>query len=142
MYQGKFDAKHRGTSQLPKRTQEPSQERSAPVAQAPVKNKSKVGTVIFYTIYCLFIALFAGAMFFVMQWLNGWLVNYEASQPTHKRDEVFMQLFDEPDWAALYDQTGIQDSQFEGKDAFVSYMSSKAAGQKLTYMETSAGLSG
>ena len=142
MYQGKFDAKYRGTSPLPRRTEEPGQERSAAVAQAPAKKKSSVGTVIFYTIYCLFIALFAGAMFFVMQWLNGWLVSYEASQPSYKRDEVFMQLFDEPDWAALYDQIDIQDSQFEGKDAFVSYMSSKVAGQELTYMETSAGLSG
>ena len=139
MYQGKFDAKVRGTSQPPRRSNSSVRKEFAP---APVKKKSNIGTVIFYTIYFLFIALFAGFMFFATQWVNGLLIDYEAAQPTTKRDEVFQQLFAAPDWSAIYDQFPTPDTEFEGKEAFVAYMENKVGDTELTYMETSAGLSG
>lgn len=112
------------------------------VAQAAPKRKGpRLGGVIFYTLYFLFIFLFFVAVFFGLQWLQGWLVDYEAAQPTAKSEEVFHQLFDDPDWGALYDAAGIADTEYEGKEAFVSYMEALVGDQELTYQLTSTGMS-
>lgn len=106
------------------------------------QKKSNLGTVVFYTLYFLFIALFCGATFLGLKWLDGWLVSYEAAQPTAKCQEVFEELFTNPDWDKLYDLSGQQPTQYEGKEAFVSYMSQKYSDpSKLSYAETSAGIS-
>lgn len=114
------------------------------VTEVPEKKQKKgprLGSVIFYTFYFMFIFLFFVASFFGLKWLQGWLVDYEAAQPTVKCEEVFNKYFANPDWSALYELSGAQDSQFEGKDAFVAYMENKVGDQELTYLETSAGLS-
>ena len=126
---------------------EKKQKKAAPqaeVTEVPEKKQKKgprMGGVIFYTFYFMFILLFFVASFFGLKWLQGWLVDYEAAQPTVKCEEVFQELFADPDWAALYDLAGAEDSLFEGKDAYVAYMESKMGGNELTYLETSAGLS-
>lgn len=114
------------------------------VTEAPEKKKKgpRMGGVIFYTFYFMFILLFFVATFFGLKWLQGWLTDYEAAQPTIKCQEVFDELFSNPDWGTLYEMSGAEDSLFEGKDAYVSYMEDKVGGNTLTYMETSAGLSG
>lgn len=115
------------------------------VAEVPEKKEKKgprMGGVIFYTFYFMFILLFFVASFFGLKWLQGWLVDYEAAQPTVKCEEVFTELFSDPDWAALYDMAGIEDGLFEGKDAYVSYMENLVGDSELTYVKTSAGLSG
>ncbi len=120
----------------------PKKPAKEPVQQAAPKRKGpRLGGVIFYTLYFLFIFLFFVAVFFGLQWLQGWLVDYEAAQPTTKSEEVFHQLFDDPDWGALYDAAGISDTEYEGKDAFVSYMEEKVGDSELTYQLTSSGLS-
>ena len=129
-------------SQAPARSQQPRQAAPQPVPQAPEKRGPRLGGVIFYTIYFLFIFLFFVGTFFGLQWLQGWLVDYEAAQPTTKSQEVFEALFSDPDWGALYDAAGIQDTAYEGKEAFVAYMENKVGDQELTFLETSAGLSG
>lgn len=114
------------------------------VAEVPEKKEKKgprMGGVIFYTFYFMFILLFFVASFFGLKWLQGWLADYEAAQPTVKCEQVFAELFSDPDWAALYDMAGIEDGLFEGKDAYVSYMENKVGDTELTYLETSAGLS-
>ena len=114
------------------------------VAEVPEKKEKKgprMGGVIFYTFYFMFILLFFVASFFGLKWLQGWLADYEAAQPTVKCEQVFEELFADPDWAKLYDMAGTEDSLFEGKDAFVSYMEAKVGDTGLTYLETSAGLS-
>ena len=118
----------------------PQQRPAAPVAE-PRKKGPRIGGVIFYTLYFLFIAIFCLGTFLGLNYLEGWLEDYEAAQPTAKSDEVFHQLFDNPDWANLYSLAGIQDSAYEGKDAFAAYMNEKVAGTPLTYVETSNGLS-
>ena len=125
------------------------QKKAAPqppvVEEVPEKKQKKgprMGGVIFYTFYFMFILLFFAASFLGLKWLQGWLVDYEAAQPTVKCQEVFEELFADPDWGRLYEMAGIEDGLFEGKDAFVSYMENKVGGEELTYMETSAGLSG
>lgn len=147
MYQGKFDAKNKG-----KRTPAPRQESAPrtrePEAREPVAEKAprrrgpRVGGVIFYTLYFLCIAAFFVAMHQVTGLLTDWLKDYQAAQPTTKSAEVYQQYFADPDWGAIYDMLGIQDTAYEGRDAFVSYMNAKVGGTELNFVETSAGLSG
>lgn len=122
---------------LPDRKPTPSAKKSSKKRKGP-----RLGGVIFYTVYFLFIALFFLATFIGLQYVRDWTVSYEAARPNAKAEQVFTQLFTDPDWEALYVASGAQDSPYEGKDAFVQYMREKVDPQKLTYMETSAGLSG
>lgn len=115
-----------------------------PVSSGPVKPQKKgprLGGVIFYTLYFLFILLFFLATFIGMLWLNNWLGDYEASQPTVKAEQVFQQYFANADWGSLYDAAGMADSPYEGKEEFVTYMEQKVGTSSLTYLRTSNGLS-
>lgn len=120
-------------------SRKPSKELSAETA--PKRRGPRLGGVIFYTLYFLFIFLFFVAVYFGLNWLQGWLVDFEAAQPTTKAEEVFHQLFDDPDWGALYDAAGIADTEYEGKEAFVTYMENLVGDKELTYNLTSSGLS-
>jgi len=111
------------------------------VAAAPRRRGPRLGGVIFYTLYFLFIFLFFVAVYFGLQRLQDFLVEYEGAQPTAKSATVFQELFDDPDWGALYDAAGIADTQYEGKEAFVSYMEELVGDQELTYQLTSTGMS-
>ena len=115
-----------------------------PAAEPPKKAKSgpRLGGVIFYTLYFLFILVFFVGTYIGLHWLQGWLGDFEAAQPTVKAEQVFTQLFTDPQWADLYEASGVQDTAYEGKDQFVTYMNNKVGDSKLTYLETSAGLSG
>lgn len=132
-------------SQAPRNTA-PQAPRQAPVQQnvqaEPQRRGPRLGGVIFYTLYFLFIFLFFVATFFGLQWLHAWLSDYEAAQPTVRCQEVFEQVFADPDWATLYDVAGFTDTEFESKDAYVAYMENMVGDQELTYQETAAGLSG
>lgn len=145
--------------------QRPAEKKAAERPQAPapqrqpkrqtevevVKQQRKgprLGGMIFYTFYFLLIFVFFIGVFVTLNWLNGWLKDYEAAQPTVKCQQVFDQLFGNPDWAQLYrlagDPTGTgtnkYDTQFEGVNEYVTYMNNKVAGQELNYVETSAGI--
>lgn len=111
------------------------------VQAAPKRKGPRLGGVIFYTLYFLFIFLFFVAVFFGLQRLQDFLVEYEGAQPTAKSAEVFQQLFEDPDWGSLYEAAGIADTEYEGKDAFVTYMENLVGDQELTYQLTSTGMS-
>jgi len=121
----------------PKKPAAPQEE---PVKPKKQKKGARVGSVIFYTIYFTFILAFFGATYLGLQWLHGWLSDFEAAQPTLKAEQVFQEVFTNPDWGALYESAGAKDSPYEGKEQYVSYMEEKVGDTKLTYMETSAGL--
>ena len=114
------------------------------------KRGPRTGSVVFYGFYFGLIFVFFVGVFITLNWLNGWLGKYEAAQPTIKCQQVFDQLFATPDWAQIYrlagDPTGTgtnkYDTQFEGQDAFVRYMTEKVGAQQLSYVETSGGLTG
>lgn len=120
--------------------------RPTPPPQQPETKKKKsgprLGGVIFYTLYFMFILIFFLGTFIGLTWLHGWLTDYEMAQPDGKAEQVFTQLFTDPDWGALYDAAGAKDSAYEGRDAYVSYMEDKVGDSQLNYLETSAGLSG
>ncbi|MGM9603538.1 MAG: hypothetical protein ACI3XG_00560, partial [Faecousia sp.] len=110
----------------------------------PTQNQRRgprLSGVIFYTIFFLCIFLFYSATYFGLLELRGWLSRYEMAQPKTKSEEVFAELFSDPDWGELYEIAGIQDTAYERKDAFVSFMDGTVGDEKLTYMETSTGLS-
>ena len=104
--------------------------------------KPKLGTVIFYVLYFALVIAAVVGIFSLMDPLEDWLTKYQASQPEEKCAEVFAQLFEDPDWAAIYDLSGTEDTIYEGRDAYASYMESMVGDTPLTYSETSAGLSG
>ena len=104
--------------------------------------RPRVSTVVFYLFYIILIVGFFFGIQKLLVPLEDWLVRYEASQPEQKCQEVFQSLFSDPDWEELYTRAGIEDTVYEGSKAFATYMEAKSAGKKITYVETSAGLSG
>ena len=109
------------------------------------KKKNKKGTIIFYSIYAVMVIAMVIAISIVMNPLKEWLISYEASQPDTARQQVYEEYFATPNWDKLYDLAGIEDTTFEGKDAFIAYMNAKitaASDPILACEETSAGLSG
>lgn len=106
------------------------------------KKRKPVGTIVFYSIYGGLTALLIIAIVALMFPLRQWLATYEASQPEKRSQEVYQELFAQPDWAALYEKAGLQDTAFEDKHQYAAYMEKKVADQELVFTETSAGLSG
>lgn len=109
-----------------------------------VKEKRPVSwsTKMFYSIYAAVIVLLCVGIAIALSALNDWLVRFEASQPDTKAQQAFDQYFADPDWGQIYDLAGIADTEYEGKDAYVAWMEAKAGTAPLTYVKTSAGLSG
>ena len=77
----------------------PEARQAAP--QTPVRKGPRTSTVIFYTIYFLIIIGFFGGMFFVNNWLDGWIARYNESLPSTRCDAIFQELFEDPDWNRL-----------------------------------------
>lgn len=101
----------------------------------------RLSGVIFYTIFFLCIFLFYTATYLGLLEMRDWLTRYEMAQPNTRSQEVFEMLFSNPDWGDLYDAANVQDTVYESKDTFVSYMESTVGESELTYSETSTGLS-
>ena len=106
------------------------------------KKRFPIGAVLFYLLYFAGIGGCCYGIWFGLGWLEDWLIQYQASQPDVKSDQVFSERFAEPDWAALYAETGQTDTEFESAEHYALYMAEKTAGNEITYYETSAGLSG
>ncbi len=125
--------------------QNASAPKKQPAPAAPAKKQKKgprLGGVIFYTLYFTLILAFFIGVYFGLSWVRSWLADYEQAQPTVRAEQVFQQLFTDPNWGDLYTAAGAKDSAYEGKDEYVTYMEAQEQGKTLTYMETSAGLSG
>ncbi len=139
MGKGKFENRSNVTVEELLRQRDPSRQR-AEKKPSPRGRGPRLGGLIFYTVLSAFVLLFYMGLLLGLGNLRSWLVRYEAAQPTQTSQQVFEALFAEPDWAALYDLAGIADTPYEGKDAFVWYLSQQEG--ELTFLETSAGLSG
>lgn len=108
----------------------------------PTRRRISTGALIFYTLYILLILVFAGGVALANGELNRWLTDYQLAQPTDKRDQIFADLFESRNWRGLYEAAEIPDTQFEGVDAFESWMNAQIGENPLELVETSAGLSG
>lgn len=148
--QARPQQQQRPAAQRPAQPKAPQPRRQVENEVVLQKRGPRTGSMVFYGFYFGLILVFFVGVFITLNWLNGWLGKYEAAQPTIKCQQVFDQLFANPDWAQLYrlagDPTGTgtnkYDTQFEGQDAFVRYMTEKVGSQQLSYVETSGGLTG
>lgn len=100
-----------------------------------------IGSVIFYLFLAAYVYVFLQAANYGYGLLMDWLTRLEASQPGIRSQEVFEQLFADPDWEELYHLAGEEDTVYEGAKEYAAYMDSKVGDSKLTYVQTSAGLS-
>lgn len=115
------------------------------VTKKPSRKKKKtghVGAIIACLFYLVLIVVFGIFLDKGLKWLEGWLTDYEAAQPNVKSQQVFDALFAQPDWAALYEMAGLEDTEFESAQHYAAYMEEKVGSSQLQYFETSAGLSG
>lgn len=129
MYQGKYQ----------------NQDTAAPVRRRRPPQKKPTGltgTIVFYAALLLVVIAFLIGMWFVIGALNDWLVRFEASQPHTKCEEVFSELFGQPDWAEIYRLSGTEDHDDVTPDRYATYMENLVGEEDLNYIQTSAGLSG
>lgn len=130
MYQGKFEQSYR------------QQKKHMPPldnAPAPKTRGIRRSSAVFYLIFFAYIFAFYLAAYFGLSILRDWLADFEAAQPTRKCQQVFDALFASRDWDTLYEAAGISG---ESREDFQSWMDATVGSRELTYMETSAGLSG
>lgn len=121
----------------------PAPKKPAPQSEIPAKKQKKgprLGSVIFYTLYFMFILVFFLGTYLGLGWLKNWLTDFEYAQPTVKAQQVFDEVFTNPSWGDLYDAAGAEDSPYEGKEEYVNYMEEKVGDSALTYTEISAGM--
>lgn len=126
-------------------TREAAQKNPRP-AEAPAsakgkkkKKKATKGTIAFYSIYFVCIALCFAFIAGVLSYLDGWLVKHEKSQPKVQSQQVFNSYFADPDWGAIYDAADLSDTTYEGKNEFVAYMSEMVGEEELRYVATASG---
>lgn len=102
----------------------------------PKNSGNKTVTRIYYIAYVLLLIGYTVGMYFMHHWLTDRLVAFEAAtQPAVKSEEVFQALFADPDWGQLYEDAGLTDTEFEGRDTFIAYMTSLVGDEELTYAE-------
>lgn len=104
------------------------------------RRRHNTGSRVFYIFYAALILVFVVGMAIAMHALKDYLVKFEASQPKVKCQQVFDELFSDPDWAQLYTMAGMEGTLYEDADDFAAYMQRKTEGQALTFLETSAGI--
>lgn len=111
---------------------------------APIKKKKRghpfaIAVMLLYTAAVVVFGVYLDKG---LKWMESWLTDYEAAQPNVKSQQVFDELFQEPDWASLYTLAGFADTRFESAEHYAAYMEEKIGDRQLVYYETSAGLSG
>ena len=136
MYHGKYEANAKGQRQ-PVRENPPSRKKP----QAKSKKKT-VGTKIFYTCYVLMLIAAVVGIWYGHGLLTDFLMDFEASQPDTKCQEVFDRYFADPDWAEVYSLLDPDAVGAMTQAEFATYMETTVGGKELTYTKTSAGLSG
>lgn len=115
-------------------------------AMSPSKRRTRIRVMIGRIIFTVFLLAYMGVFYHYANYgydlLMDWLVRLEASQPDVRSQQVFEELFSDPDWEELYHMAGEEDTVYEGAEAYATYMDTLVGDSKLTYVETSAGLSG
>ncbi len=109
---------------------------------AKIFKKPRTSTFVFYGLLIVAIAAFFLFMSNLMDKLDAHLAKFQASHINTKYQQEFDRLFADPDWAQLYEEAGIEDTQYEGKQAFADYMQAKVGDQELTCFLASNGITG
>lgn len=108
---------------------------------APRSRGLRWGSAVFYILFFVWVLAFYCAVYFGLSWLQGWLTDFELAQPYRTSQEIFDTYFAARNWEGLYDAAVMAEGTYEGKAAFAACMDGKIGQEKLTCMETSAGLS-
>lgn len=140
MYRGKYISK---VKNIPTRNGSGTQQNAPAPKAAPAKRK-KIGPggIIFYVLYFLLLAAMALGTMYLLNFLDGWLMDFEASQPDTKSQQIFDQFFADPDWSEIYDLLDEESLGVTTRDDFCAYMTKKVGADELTFSKTSAGLTG
>lgn len=101
--------------------------------------KPRWTTPVFYGVLLIVIIAFFLFMSGLMDKLNIHLEKYQASHINTQYRKVFDQHFSQPDWGKLYGEAGLEDTPYEGKEAFIAYMEEKVGDQELICFLESAG---
>lgn len=106
--------------------------------------RSPAGTIVFWVLYALLFVGFFFGMRYALGRFHAWLERYEASQPKYACQQVFDEIFAAKDWQRIASLSAESPSvnKYENKAAFARYLEEKYGDAKITYTETSAGLSG
>lgn len=115
------------------------QEKSV-VPSLPVKHKK--GIILILCLYVALVALSLIVLCRLMVPLRQRLVEYEAAQLENQCAQVFEKLFANPDWERLYDLSDVEDTRYEGAEAYAAYMKAKVGSEELTFHETYTGIFG
>lgn len=148
MYRGKYESNVKSvpTRRRSAAPQQQSAPKSAPASSqpsAPAKRKRvSVGGIIFYFLYFVMVAAMAVAISWALNFVEGWLQDFEASQPDTKSQQLFDDLFADPDWSRIYDLMDEEALGVTTREDFCAYMTQKVGTNELTYSKTSAGLTG
>ena len=102
---------------------------------------TKVGTIIFYSVYAVFVFAAIVGILYLLKELTLHLDNYERSLEKYEAKEVFESYFAPCNYDKMYDMQDIELSKFENKSHFISYMQKQYDGKDIIYKEVSAGLS-
>lgn len=140
MYRGKYES---NAKNVPTRSTPAAQQGAAAVQARPAKRqKIGPGGIVFYILYFLLLAAMVIGTLYLLNFLNGWLMDFEASQPDTKSQQIFDTLFADPDWGKIYDLMDEASLGVTTREDFCTYMSQKVGTQALTFSKTSAGLTG
>lgn len=101
---------------------------------ARMRRKPFAALMVFLALDLLILALAAGGLWYIRQPLQDKLEAYEAAQPKNQLDNAFTNLFSDPDWEALCRMASVEDTPYEGSEAFAAYMNGRIT-QPLTYRE-------
>ncbi len=109
---------------------------------AKIFKKPRTSTVIFYSLVLVVLLAFYLLMSSLMGKLKIHLERYQAAHINTQYRLVFQQYFADPDWAALYEEAGMEDTEFEDAQAYAAYMQAKVGDQELICFLESNGTSG
>ena len=104
--------------------------------------QARISTKIFYPFLLVLIFLGVIGLSILMNNLKDWLIRYESSQPDNKSQAVFTDLFLNPNWSRIFELSGEETTDRVNSKSYAKFMEEKVGDTPLTYMETSAGLSG
>lgn len=153
MYKGKFEQNQTPAApnaarvsevQEPEKTSapRPAPQRNPnrrPSAKPAAKKGLTKGGFVFYGIYLAIVLIFFIAVAIGMGALKDWLVNFQAAQPETKSQQIFAELFSDPDWASLYQMANPDNHNERATAAYVEHMNEQIGNDKLSFIETSGG---
>ena len=141
MYQGRFQSEPiqpetPAAADVARPPVNPRRRKPQPKRRGPTK-----GTLVFYAAYLSAVLLFFICLTIGMIFAKNWLADFQAAQPDTASQQVFAQLFEQPDWGELYLLANPGSTNEKAVDAYIAHMTKQVGSDKLSFVETSGGTS-